>query len=332
MSRIVRWLAVLELAVLGFAFIAAPLPVNAQDYPSRNVTIVVPLAPGTGVDTVARLYGEKLSERLGRPVVIENRPGANMVLPTQSVIAAPADGHTLLVATPTQLSTNQTLYKQLPYDPAKDIVPISHYLTSVFVLVVDPSLPVKTVPEFIKFAKERTTPLSYSSPAGGGFPHYAVALMQQRTGLKLTHVPYKNSPQSIQDIAAGHVNFGFVEAGASRPLIQAGKLRALAVSSKQRLPAYPELPTLAAAAGIADYEVVAWHMLVARSGTPRPILERLNGEMKRIMAMPDVRARIAGLGLVPHEPPSIADTEQFLKTEATRWGAILKGMGLAGSI
>ena len=146
MSRIVRWLAVLVLAVLGFAFVAAPLPVHAQDYPSRNVTIVVPLAPGTGVDTVARLYGEKLSERLGRPVVIENRPGANMVLPTQSVISAPADGHTLLVATPTQLSTNQTLYKQLPYDPAKDIVPISHYLTSVFVLVVDPSLPSKRSP------------------------------------------------------------------------------------------------------------------------------------------------------------------------------------------
>lgn len=211
-------------------------------------------------------------------------------------------------------------------------MPISHYLTSVFVLVVDPSLPVKTVPEFIKFAKERTTPLSYASPAGGGFPHYAVALMQQRIGLKLTHVPYKNSPQSIQDIAAGHVNFGFVEAGASRALIQAGKLRALAVSSKKRLPAYPELPTLAEAAGIADYEVVAWHMLVARSGTPQPILERLNGEMKGIMAMPEVRARISGLGLVPHEPPSIADTEKFLKAEAARWGAILKSMGLAGSI
>ena len=314
-----------------FAAVATS-PLLAQSYPSRNVTLVVPLAAGTGLDTIARLYGEKLSENLGRPVVIENRPGANMVLPTQSVIAAPADGHTLLVATPTQLSTNQTLYKKLQYSPEKDLVPISHYLMSAFVLVVDPSMPVKSVAEFIRYAKEHSAPLTYSSPAGGGFPHYAVEWMKHRAGLQLTHVPYKNSPQSIQDIAAGHVNFAFVEAGASLPLIQAGKLRALAVSSKQRLSALPDLPPFAEAADIADFEVVAWHMLVARAGTPQPVLERLNAEMKKIMGSVVVQAQIAKMGLIPVDPPSIAETDKFLKSQAAKWAGILKAIGLAGTL
>jgi len=320
-----------SLFVLALAAIAAS-PLRAQDYPSKTTTIVVPLAAGTGMDTIARSYGEKLAERLGKPVIIENRPGANMVPPTQSVIAAPADGYTLLVATPTQLSTNQVLFKQLPYDPEKDLTPISHYVMSAFILVVNPSLPVRSVPEFIKYAKEQATPLSYSSPAGGGVPHYAVEVVKQRFGLNLTHVPYRNSPQSILDIAAGHVNFAFAEAGASRALIQEGKLRALAVSSKQRVPALPDIPPFAEVSGMSDYEIVAWHMLVARSGTPRPIVERLNGEMKRIMADRDLQQRISNMGLIPFDPPPIAETERYLKAEAAKWRAIIKSIGLEGSM
>ena len=237
-------------ALLAFAITAAAsTPLWAQDYPSRSLTIIVPLSAGTGMDAIARLYGEKLSESLGKPVIIENRPGANMVPPTQALIAAPADGHTLLVATPTIIAVNQTLYKKPPYDPEKELVPISHYLSSVFLLAVNPALPVKSVPEFLKYAKERPTPLNYSSPAGGGFPHYAVALMAQHAGLTVTHVPYKNSPQSIQDIAAGHVDFAFVEAGASRALIQDGKPRALAVSSRRRLRGAPRRAALRGSLG-----------------------------------------------------------------------------------
>jgi tripartite-type tricarboxylate transporter receptor subunit TctC len=318
----------LALACVGFAL----APLRAQDYPSKTVTIVVPLAAGTGMDAIARLYGEKLAESLGRPVIIENKPGANFVLPTQSVIAAPADGHTLLVATPTQLVTNQALYKQPPYDPERDLVPISHYLMSPFILVVNPSLPVQTVAEFLKYAKEQPAPLSYSSPAGGGAPHYAVELIRQRFDLRLTHVSYRSSPQSIQDIAAGHVQFAFAEAGASRALIQGGKLRPLAVSTKQRLPTLPDTPPFAEASAMSDFEVVAWHMLVARSGTPQPILNRLNAEMKRIMTAPDMQRRIADTGLLPLDPPTLAETERYLKSEAARWSAILKSIGLAGSL
>ena len=320
-------------ALLLLALIAIkPSSAPAQDYPSRTITIVVPLAAGTGMDIIARLYGEQLSRSLGKPVIIENKPGAGFLTATQSVLSAPADGHTLLVAAPSTISYNQTLYKQLPYDPEADLVPISHYLTSPFILVVNPSLLVQTALEFIKYAKEQTTPLSYSSPAGGGVPHFAVQAITKRYGLQFTHVPYRNSPQSIVDIASGHISFAFAESGASLALIRDGKLRALAVSSKQRLPAHSNVPSFAEAAGAADYEVVAWHMLMVRSGTPKPIIERLNAEMKRIMAAPEMQQRIANMGLIPLNPSSTAETERYIRSETAKWRTLLTEIGLAGSL
>jgi tripartite-type tricarboxylate transporter receptor subunit TctC len=315
--------------LLAFALLASPA--KAQDFPSRTITIVVPLAAGTGMDIIARLYAEQLSQRLGKPVIIENKPGAGFLVATQSVLAAPADGHTLLVAAPSNLAYNQVLYKQLPYDPEKDLVTISHYLTSPFILVVNPTLPVHSVPEFIKYAKEQAAPLSYSSPAGGGVPAFAVEAMAQRFGLKFTHVPYRNSPQSIVDIASGHINFAFAEAGASQALIADGKLRALAVSSHRRLPAHPSIPPFAEAANAPDFEVVAWHMLVARAGTPKPILERLNAEMKQIMAAPEMQKRIASMGLIPLDPPPLAETDRYIKSEIVKWRTLLTAIGLAGT-
>jgi tripartite-type tricarboxylate transporter receptor subunit TctC len=321
-----RWIALASVLALAVS------PLDAQEFPSRNLTLVVPLAAGTGMDAIARLYGERLAETLGRPVIVENKPGAGMFAATQSVIAAPADGHALLVATPSQLAVNQSLYRQMPYDPERDLVAISHYLLSPFILVVNPSLPVASVADFIKHAKERPTPLSYSSPAGGGVPHFGVELIKQRFGFAATHVPYRNSPQSIQDIAAGHVHFAFAEAAASRALIRDGKLRALAVSTRQRLPAYPDLPPFAEAAGMADFDIFAWHMLAARAGTPQPIVERLNAEMKRIMASPEMQQRIANMGLLPLDPPPVAETQRFIKSEAAKWSQILGRIGLAGSM
>ena len=312
-------------------FALGPSLTSAQDYPSRPVTIVVPLAAGTGLDIIARFYGERLAQSLGKPVVIENRPGAGMIPATQAALAAPPDGHTLLVATSSTLSINQTLFKQLPYDPEKDLVPIAHYITAPFILAINPSLPVRTVPEFIKYAKEQPNPLNYSSPAGGGVAHFAVELMKHRFDLRLTHVPYRNSPQSIMDIAAGHVSFAFAESGASLPLIREGKLRALAVSSVQRLPGEPSVPTFAEASGVADYEAVAWHILVAHAKTPKPIIDRLHAEMKRIMALPEMQQRISNMGLIPLDPPSIVETERYIKSETAKWSGVLKNIGLAGT-
>jgi tripartite-type tricarboxylate transporter receptor subunit TctC len=309
----------------------APPEPSAQGYPSRAVTIVVPLAAGTGMDIIARSYGERLASTLGQPVIVENKPGGAFILATRSVIAAPADGHTLLVAPSVTLSVNQTLFKNLPYDPEKDLAPISLYGMTPFVLVVNPNMPVRSVSELVEFAKKQTAPLSYSTPAGGGVPHYAVELFKQRFGLQVVHVPYKNSPQSIVDIAAGQIDFAFAEAGASRPLIQAGKLRALAVSSKQRLPALAEIPTFAEASGMADFEIVAWHTLVTRTGTPQPVITRLNAEMKRIMSNDDMQQRISTMGMLPVDPPSIQETERYIKSETARWREILRTIGLAGS-
>jgi len=303
----------------------------AQDYPSRTITLVVPLAPGTGMDVIARLYGEQLVQRLGRPVIVENKPGGGFISATQSVLAAAADGHTLLVAAPSNLSYNPILYKQLPYDPEKDLVPISHYLTSPFILVVNPTLPVRTAAEFIQYAKAQPAPLSYSTPAGIGVPGFAVEAMAHRFGLKFNHVPYRSSPQSILDIASGHIHFAFAEAGASQALIQDGKLRALAVSSKQRLPAHPSIPPFGEAANASDFEIVAWHMLVARSGTPKPILERLHADMKQIMAAPEMQQRMSNMGLIPLDPAPLAETERYIKSETIKWRTLLTAIGLAGT-
>jgi tripartite-type tricarboxylate transporter receptor subunit TctC len=327
MFRLLGRCALLIVALLAMSISA----VEAQDYPSRTITIIVPLAPGTGMDIIARLYGEQLSHRLGKPVIVENKPGGGFISATQSLIAAPADGHTLLVGAPTNLAFNQILYKQLPYDPEKDLVAVSHYLTSPFILVVNPSLPVKSALEFIEYAKAQPAPLSYSGPAGVGVPAFAVEEMARRFGLKFNHVPYRSSPQSILDIAAGHIHFAFAEAGASQALIRDGKLRALAVSSKQRLPAHSSIPPFAEAANTPDYEVVAWHMLAARSGTPKPILERLNSEMKRIMGAPEMQQRIASMGLIPLDPSSLADTERYIRSETAKFRTLLTALGLVGS-
>jgi tripartite-type tricarboxylate transporter receptor subunit TctC len=328
MPRLTGRCVLLVVVVLA---LLSPTPVPAQEYPSRTITIVVPLAPGTGMDVIARLYGEQLAKTLGKPVIVENKPGAGFIAGTQSVLAAPADGHTLLVGAPSNLAYNQIVYKQLPYDPEKDLSPISHYLISPFILVVNPALPVQSIGDLIKLAKERSTPLSYSSPAGGGAPAFAVELVAKHYGVKFNLVPYRSSPQSIVDIASGHIDFAFAEAGASQALIRDGKLRALAVSSRQRLPAHPSIAPFAEVGGIPGYELVAWHMLAARSDTPKPILERLNAEMKRIMGSAEMQQRIANMGLIPLDPPSLADTDRFIKADIVNWRKILTAIGAAGS-
>lgn len=304
---------------------------NAQGYPSKPVTIVLVLAAGTGLDTVARTYGEKLAQSLGRPVVFDNRPGANGILAVNALKILPADGHALLVATSAPLALNRTTFKQLTYDPEKDFVPVSVYLKSAFILIVHPSMPVKSVPELVKFVKARPGQLSYSSTGLGGVPRLSTELFMQMFGLDIIHVPYKNSPQSIADVAAGYVQLAFAEAGVSQQLIQDGRLRALAVSSLTRLSALPDVPTMAAATGRPTFEAVSWHALVAPSATPGAIVNRLHGEMTRIMRLPEVHDRIVKLGMIPVDPRSIEEYRQYIGSEAKKWGDLITRLGLAGS-
>ena len=306
-------------------------PAHAETYPTRPVTIVVPLAPGSGLDVLVRLYGDKLAEGFGKPVVIENRPGASLMLAATVVANAAPDGHTLLVSTSSAMAINLTLFKQVNYDPERDFVPISLYVKSPFILVVNPDLPVHSVPELIKYVRENQGKLNYSSPGPGVAQHLSMEFMKNRFGLEITHVPYRNTPQSISDITAGHISMGFAEAGASIPLIKEGRLRALAVSSKTRLPLLPDVPTFAEAADAPDFEMVSWHVLLAPAKTPTEIVDRLHADMKRIMAAPEMRERIETIGLIPYDSPSVDDIRLYLRSEREKWGALVRKLGLEGS-
>ncbi len=320
-------------SLVALALIAAwsGATADAQTYPSKTVTVIVPLAAGTGMDTLVRLYGEKLAQALGRPVVVENKPGAALAIGAAAIATAAPDGHTIGVLTSGPMAIGPVLYKKINYDPQKDFVPISLYAKSPLVLVVDPALPIKSVAELIQYARASAKPMTYSTPGAGAFQHLSTEFMAQRFGLTLTHVPYKSTPQSVTDIAAGHVNFGFVEAGASLPLVKSGQVRALAVSSTTPLPTLPDVQPFAIAGNAPGFEAVSWHALFAPVATPKNIVERLHGEMAKIMSDPDMQTRAANIGLLPINPPSIAETEKYIAGEREKWGNLVRKLGLAGT-
>ena len=318
-------------ALAALALAVAAMPAQAQDYPTHPITIVVPLAPGSGLDALVRLYADRLQTSLGKPVIVENKPGASLMLAAQYVAAAPADGYTLLVSTSSAMAINLALFKKVNYDAEKDFIPISYYVKSPFILVVNPDLPAKTVPELIELARKSTPPLSFSSPGAGVAQHLSMEYMKKRFDLNMVHVPYRSTPQSITDIVAGHVQLGFAEAGASLPLIREGKLRALAVSSLTPIPSLPDVPPFAKAANAPDFEAVSWHMLFAPAATPKPIVDKLHAEMTKIMSDPEMQAKATTIGLLPIVPPSIADTQKYLASEREKWGSLVKQLGLEGS-
>ena len=326
MAWLGRFIAVALLGILGLQ-----APAQAQGYPTKNITIVVSIGPGTGMDIVARLYAEKLAAVLGKSVVVENRPGAATMLAAQSVATSPPDGHTMVVLTSGALAINQWLYKQMNYSPENDFTPICLYVKSPLILVVNPNIPAKTVPEFIAYAKQANPPMNYASVGAGAFQHISMEFAKQRFGFNATHVPYKNTGQSVSDIVAGHIQTGYVEAGASIPLIKEGKLRALAVSSTTPLPLLPEVPPFSVASGAADFEAVSWHVLMVPSKTPKDIVDRLHAEMKKITGDPDIKAKAAAIGLIPVDTPSVDGINDYIKAERVKWGALVKKIGLEGT-
>jgi tripartite-type tricarboxylate transporter receptor subunit TctC len=313
-------------AVAALAFAAAFCAAPAfADYPERPVSIVVPIAAGTGMDLLARLYAEQLSQSLGKPFVVENRPGAGLTLAPSSVAGAPADGYTLMVGVTGTFATFPVLYKKLGYAP-EDFTPIAIYVKSPFILVANPDLPIRSAEDFIRLARETVPPLTYSTPGSGTMQHLSMEAMRQAFGFDVTQVPYRNTGQAVADVAAGHVAIGMTEAGASVPLIKEGKLRALAVTSATRLAALPDVPPFAEAAP--GFEAVSWHALVAPAGTPPDIIHRLHAEMKRIMATAEITRRITQLGLIPFATPSIADMQAIIAADREKWGAIVRKLRL----
>jgi putative tricarboxylic transport membrane protein len=322
-----RWF----LSVLAGLFIslqAAPLA-QPQDYPVRPVTLIVPFAPGGSVDIVARMVGQKLAVRLGKPVIVENRPGAGAVIAYAAVAKAAPDGYTLLIA-PSSLAVNASLYKKLPYDAAKDFAPVALVARIPLLLVVNPTLPVHSVPELIKFAKERPGLLSYASSGQGSSPHLAAELFKTMTGIEMTHVPYKGGAPALSDVVAGHVSLMFVDPGPAVPQIREAKVRVLGVSSLTRVPALPDIPPIAEA-GVLGFEAVSWQLIVGPANTAKDIVNKLHAEVKNLVETPEIQQRLVSLGMIPISSPSPEELQLFIQSEIVRWGEVVQKAGIAGT-
>jgi tripartite-type tricarboxylate transporter receptor subunit TctC len=292
--------------------------------------LIAPWPAGGAVDVLCRGVAPHLSDRLGKPVVVENRPGAGSVIGTAAGAKAAPDGYTLVMAGSGSLAISATLYKKLPYDPTKDFAPVALITRIPFVLVVHPSLPVRSVPELIKLAKAKPGQLSYASGGPGSPHHLFTELFKTMAGVEITHVPYKGSAQALTDVTAGHVPLMLGDVIASLPLIREEKVRALAVTSIARVPSAPEIPTIAEAA-LPGYQGVGWVMIVAPTNTPKPIVNRLHAEFKAIVGSPDIQAQLIALGTIPAESPSPEEQQRFINSEIVRWAKVVHQAGIAGS-
>jgi tripartite-type tricarboxylate transporter receptor subunit TctC len=320
----------LRFALIALSLIFVLSRADAQDYPTRPITIVVPYTPGGSTEILSRFVGQKLEERLGKSVVIENKPGAGTVIGSNLVAKSAPDGYTLMMATPTPMAINVMLHKQLPYDPATDLIPLVMVAGAPFVLVVNAALPIHSVKEFIAYAKERPGQLSYGS-GGPGAPHHLYAeLLASMTGIKMTHVPYKGTLPALNDVVAGHIPVMFSDIPPLVGVMPTGKVRPLGVSTKARVAAFPDVPPLNEA-GVPGFDVAGWFMLVAQGKTPAPIVDKLHRELKGVMAMPEVKAQIAKLSLLPMDTPPVAEMQSYVKSEIVRWGKVVEAAGIARS-
>ena len=322
-------MSVFRCAVIGIALLAHCRATRAaQDYPTRSVTILVPFAPGGGTDLIARSVGQKLEKRFGKSFVIENRPGAGTSIAAGATAKAAPDGYTLMQATSGTMSMNPTIFKKLPYEPNKDLVPVALVAGVPFVLVVNPELPVHSIADLAKVAKER--PLTYGSGGVGAFHHLNAELLSSMLGIKMTHVPNRGSVPAMTDLISGHIQVLFVDIGPSIQLVRAGKARALGITSAQRAAAAPEIPPLAEV-GVPGFDTTAWQMMVAPGKTPRPILEKLNTEINAIVQTDEITKHFVAAGLVPIGKGSLDELDAYVKSETVRWAKVIQNAGLAGT-
>jgi tripartite-type tricarboxylate transporter receptor subunit TctC len=294
--------------------------VEAQPYPARPVRIVVPYTPGGGMDIMARIASTKLSERMGVQFVVENRAGGGTIIGTEFVARAAPDGYTLLFANPA-LTASPALNDKLPFDPVQSFTPVGIFGGSYNVLVVHPSLPVKTVKELVALARAKPGQLNYASAGTGSAIHLAMEVFQNAAGIELVHVAYKGAAPAITDVLAGHVTVMFATPPPAVAYMRAGKLRALGVSSTRRLVVLPDVPTIAES-GYPGFEVNNWYGVVAPAGTPREIVQRLYNELTAVLAMADVRERISSLGNDP-TGGTPAELETRIRKEVALWQKLL---------
>lgn len=305
----------------GLALCTGPAAAQAP-WPSQPIKWIVPYPPGGSTDMLARLVSHKLGERLGQPVIVENKAGAGGNVGTDFTVKQPADGYTIVMGNIGPISINPALYPDLPYQPQRDLAPVTMLMSVPNLLVVNPALPVRSVQELIAYARKAPEPIGYATPGAGTSLHLAGELFASSAGLRLTHVPYRGSAPGLNDTVAGHVPMMFDNMPSALQLVKAGKLRALAITSAARSPQLPDVPTMAEA-GLPGYEIAGWFGVLAPAATPRPVVERLNKELLAVLAMPDVREQIGAMGgIIAAEGP--AGFGRYIASETEKWGALVR--------
>ena len=334
MMRFIARFAFRALACTAFACATFALTFStaghADDFPSRNITMIVPFTAGGAGDILGRMVGHQLEQKLGKAVVVENKPGAGGVIGANLTAQAAPDGHTLMIAPSATMAVNVTLFKALSYDPAKDFVPLALAAATPFVLVVNPDLPVRSVQEFIAYAKKQDGKLSYAT-AGPGVPHHLFAEMfKTMTGIQMSPVPYKGSLPGLNDVVAGHIPVMFVDLGPALGLIQSGKVRPIGISTASRLPMLPDVPPIAES-GVPGFDAASWQMIVAPAKTPPAVVQKLHGEIGAILATDEARKLVSQNGMLPMPPQSVAELQAFVNAEIQRWGDVVRKAGIAGT-
>jgi tripartite-type tricarboxylate transporter receptor subunit TctC len=323
-----NWMRRLSIALLHL--LAALTCADAQPYPSRPVTIVVPYAAGGGIDVIARLLAQRFTEDLGQAFVVENRLGAGGVIASSFVARAAPDGYTLLLASDAQFAIQVPLRKSLPYDPVKDFAPIGIAGSTPFALLVNPAVPAKSVRDFIALARSRPGEMTYGSSGVGGTPHLVMEMFAGMSGMTLRHIPYKGTAQALNDLIGGTIPTMFSGLTGIPGLLDAGKVRALGISSRSRLKILPSLPTIAEA-GLPGFEAMGFVILAAPAGTPGAVLERLHAELNRLDQRPDVQERYDAIGYVTERSPPPAEVARFIENQIAMWTEVVAKAGLSHS-
>ena len=320
-----RWLSVSMLAVFLFAVGAAP--VAAQDYPNKPVTIVVPFAPAGSTDLLARIAAQAWEKAMGKSFVVENRPGAGQQIGVNAVAKAAPDGHTLLMATSSAMAVNPTLYKKIAYDPVKDFQPVAIMAHLPFILLVNLDLPVRSVADLVKHAKDNPGKLSFGSGGVGASHHLYGEMFESLTGVQMTHVPYRGTVPALTDLVAGHIQVLFSDPPPALPQIAAGKVRALAVTTAKRIPGAPNVPPLNDT--VKGFDTAPWQMLMAPAGTPKPIVDKLHRVIVDYIASAEGQKKLIEMGLIPGAPTPPAELARFVEREVVDWGKLVKLAGAA---
>lgn len=304
----------------------ASASVLAQDWPTKPIRLIVSVPPGGLLDTTARIISDRLSARLGQPVVVDNRPGATGNIGTEAVARAAPDGYTLLVGFDGTLAINPHVFSKIPFDTLRDFAPITKIGDAILLLIAHPAVPASNLKELLAYGKAKPGALAYGTSGIGGTPHLAAELLKQRTGLEMTHIPYKGGGQAIADLIGGSVPLLYTAVASAQQHVKSGKVRALAVSSAKRTAALPEVPTFIES-GVAGFEVSSWVGLLAPANTPPAIIERLQRETAAVLAMPEVRERFAALGIEP-VGNTAGEFAKQIRADHERWGQVVKQSGI----